>query len=146
MEKRAAKDKGARDKGGTKDEEKDVVKKSAMDAAIKRTADETRKATITLMNDIAAAKEAVLPLGVGKIAVACDSAEAVYTAALKLSGIETTGLNLAGLKLAVDMLTKQKADAGRASPRIAQDAAIVSDLAEWQQANGISTRKVRNIG
>lgn len=57
------------------------VTKGAMDAAIKVAVDTAVGATIKRMNDIAEAKEAVRPV-VGGLAVAMDSAAAVYKVAL----------------------------------------------------------------
>lgn len=76
------------------------VTKSAMDAAIaaavgaatKATAKATEKATIDRLNAIAEAREIATPY-VGKLAVACDSAEAVYRAALETMGVATTGVH-----------------------------------------------------
>lgn len=72
-----------------------------------------------------AALRDVKPL-VGEIVIAMDSAASVYRYALKETGIDTKGVNLAGLRAIV----KSRLDAKRPSaPRHAMDAAPTSPLA-----------------
>lgn len=89
-----------------KDEKMDKKEmEAAMDAAIKKAQKETKAATIAQMNGIAEAKELVAPI-VGTIAVVCDSAESVYAAALKIKGVDTTGIDKSAFKAMVQMLPK----------------------------------------
>lgn len=106
-----------------KDAEKEPVTKGAMDAALAalktklandhkadldRVQRETQTATMTRMEAIATAKALVDPL-VGKLAIACDSAEAVYRHSLKSLGLAVDGINdLAALKLLVDQALLHK--------------------------------------
>lgn len=129
-------------KASAADEEKDMVKKSAMDAAIRTARDGAVADTVRRMNDIAAARDAVEPL-IGKIAVAMDSAEQVYASALKSLGMDASGVNLAGMKQMVALLTVQKANAGRPAPQIGMDAATVTAMDAFRKEHGLTHRVVK---
>ncbi len=58
-----------------------------MDAAVKLASDSTRKETLKTFGDIRKAEDEVLPY-VGKLALAFDSASAVYKAALDMMEID----------------------------------------------------------
>lgn len=89
------------------DEKEPEVTKEAMDKALKKLAEDGKlatdkavKAAIATQNAISDAREAVAPY-VGKLAMAFDSAEAVYATALKTIGVaedELKDLPLAALK------------------------------------------------
>ena len=74
-----------------KDEEKPMGK-AAMDAALNRVKEETRNETLKHFRAIAAAEEEVRPF-VGKLAIAQDSAEDVYKAALITMGKDVKGVH-----------------------------------------------------
>ena len=73
-------------------EEKDMVSKTAMDAAIAASTKAAENRTIARINGIHEARKIAAPF-VGEIAVACDSAEDVYRAALKIRGVNTEGVH-----------------------------------------------------
>lgn len=132
-------------KASAADEEKDMVKKSAMDAAIKTARDGAVADTVRRMNDIAAARDAVEPL-IGKIAVAMDSAEQVYASALKSLGMDASGVNLAGMKVIVQREIAHRGSVAKPNVRLANDAATASEREKFDKANGLETRRVRNLG
>ncbi len=128
-----------RDKGA-----KDMVTKSAMDAALKKTAEITEAATMRRLSDIRAAERAVKPL-VGDVALGLDSAEAIYRAALKSKGVNVPkDLDPRALPAMVDMLVKNQPKAS--SPDMAVDAAPLSDRAEFEKAHGIKPSRIRRLG
>jgi hypothetical protein len=133
---KAAKDetpeaKAAREKA---EKDKDMITKPAMDAAIaaavtKATSD-AEASTIARLNGIREAEAAVRPL-IGELAVAQDSAEAVYKFALdKVGGVDLTGVPPAAYRAMVAMLPRP-GDAPNPRPmRGAMDAAGAKKLAE----------------
>ncbi len=98
------------------------VPKAAMDAALKKVETDT----IARMQAIRNAEKEVHP-HIGDLSVAMDSAEAVYKLALDAAGVDTKGVPPAAFRAMVGML-KTTADAPK--PRIAQDAALVTDIAK----------------
>ena len=78
------------------EKEQKLVSKPALDAAINAAVARERAA----MRAVQAAEAEVAPL-VGKLAVACDSAEQVYGTALRTLGYDVTGVNEAGLRALV---------------------------------------------
>lgn len=74
------------------EEKKDMVSKTAMDSAIKAAAKAAEDSAIARINGIHEARKVAAPF-VGEIAVACDSAEDVYRAALKIRGVNTEGVH-----------------------------------------------------
>ena len=78
------------------EKEQKPVSKPALDAAINAAVARERAA----MRAVQAAEAEVAPL-VGKLAVACDSAEQVYGTALRTLGYDVTGVNEAGLRALV---------------------------------------------
>lgn len=101
-----------------------MVSKSAMDAAIKAAVSgaskDAEQKTISRLHAIAEAKEVVAPY-VGKLAIAADSAEGVYKAALELLKVDVSGVHPSAYKA---VLTAQP----QASKRVpaAQDSATVT--------------------
>jgi hypothetical protein len=88
------------------------VDKKAMDAALRKVAEDSAGAiakavkdaeakTVARMQAIAQAEEAVKPY-VGKIAIACDSAEAVYKAALEAMGVKIEGVHPSAYKAVLE--------------------------------------------
>lgn len=104
----------------------DKVDKPAMDAAINAAVAKTRADTIAHMQAIATAEKEVAPY-IGKLAVAQDSAEAIYKLALDHAKVDLTNVPPAAYRAMVGMLAKQ---AAASVPRIAQDAAGVKSFAE----------------
>lgn len=130
--------------GGASDEDKDMVTKAAMDAAMKRASAEAETATMRRLTDIRAAERAVAPL-IGEVTIGLDSAEAIYSAALKAKGISVAGVHPSAFPAMVDMLNKHAATPAR-SARVAQDAAPASARAEFEKLHGIPARRIRNLG
>lgn len=104
------------------DEDDDKVDKPAMDAAIAAARQSAVTETIAKMRAIQQAERDVEP-HVGALAVAQDSAEAVYRIALDAAKVDHEGINdVKALRAMVGMLPK----AGDAkAPKIAQDSAAV---------------------
>jgi uncharacterized protein len=133
-----------------KDKEmKDRPTKAAMDAAIKLASDAATKraetATMKRLNDIRIAERAVEPL-IGKPAVALDSAEKIYAAALIANDVKTEGVDPSAFPALVELLVKNKASAGRPNLNLANDAAAVTERADFEKLHGIARRPVRNLG
>lgn len=91
--------KGAKDDGeevaedeDDEDDKEEKVSKSAMDEAIRTSAEAVEKRVRKQFNDIRIAEDEVRPY-VGKIAVACDSADKVYRHALDAMKIDIAGLH-----------------------------------------------------
>lgn len=95
MEDRVKENKGAKDEpppfkgkpkvGGAMD--KNLVSKSAMDAALRDVREQTTQAIMKTQREVRDAEKRVRPW-VGDISIACDSAEAVYKAALASLGVK----------------------------------------------------------
>jgi 8-oxo-dGTP pyrophosphatase MutT (NUDIX family) len=140
-----------------KDKMKDMVSKSAMDAAIKLATQKGEKnakdaaklaedATMKRLADIRVAERAVEPL-IGKPAVALDSAEKIYAAALTASDVKIEGVDPSAFPAMVDILVKSKVSTGRAQHQHqAQDAAFGSERAEFEKSIGFTPRKIRVLG
>jgi uncharacterized protein len=111
-------------------EKKDMVSKGAMDKAIKlavdaarrSTAQEVESSTIARIRGIQEAEEMVKPY-VGKLAVAMDSADEVYKAALEILKVDVKDVHPSAYR-AVLMAQPKPGDAPK--PRIAQDAATAT--------------------
>ena len=74
-----------------------AVAKTAMDAAIKMAVKEAEAKTIVKMQAIREAEDLVRPV-VGKLAIAADSAESVFKAALEAMGIDTADMHKSAYK------------------------------------------------
>jgi uncharacterized protein len=148
-DRKGAKDrKGARDKAKGMDQQP-MVTKTAMDAAIasavslaaKRAAQEAETSTIARLRAIAAAEKAVRPY-IGEIAVAQDSAAAVYRLALDAAGVDLAGVPEAAFPAMVKLLPKPD-DQPKAAPkgtRVALDSAGISRRNEmFPNANRLLT-------
>lgn len=112
-------------------EKKDgMVSKPAMDSAIKAGVD----AAVARVEATHAARKAVAPY-VGELAIACDSAEAVYRHALTNMGVDVKGVHASAFPA---ILAAQPLP-GAATRRVvhAADSAQVSALAEFKKANGL---------
>lgn len=147
-EKEEAEKKTAADKEPENKDMKDVPTKAAMDAAIKLATDGATKraeaATMKRIADIRIAERAVEPL-IGKPAIALDSADAIYAAALKAHDVKTEGVDPSAYPALVDLLVKNKT-ATRQAPQLGEDSASVSDLSEFQKKHGIEPRRIRHLG
>jgi hypothetical protein len=104
------------------EENKEMVSKGAMDAAMKKVAQDTETATIARINAIHDAKTVVEPF-VGKLAGAFDSAAAVYRYALEKAGIDLKGVHESAFGPMVKMLP---------SPKSAHDRSQAQDSARTQ--------------
>lgn len=99
------------------------MSKAAMDKAIKLACDATARdveaKTIARLRGISEAEEAVKPY-VGKLAVAMDSAEAVYKSALEILKVDIKDVHPSAYKA---ILVAQPRPGAEAKPRVAQDSA-----------------------
>jgi hypothetical protein len=113
-------------------EEDEEEKKKAMDAAISaavsKAKTEIRAEMLQTAKDVRAAEEAVRPY-IGKLAMAHDSAEAVYRAALTSLGVDIDGVHPSALPA---ILKAQPLPGGAPvhKPAVAMDAAGVSSFHE----------------
>lgn len=112
--------------GGMDAEEDKPVPKKAMDAAIKEAVKSATAAAAKNASEIRDAEKLVRPL-VGEIAIACDSAEAVHRAALKMLGVDAKDIHASALPTLLKM-QKAPGDRSRHEPVIAQDAAAAADF------------------
>jgi hypothetical protein len=128
---------------------KDMVSKKAMDTAVKLASDAAARraedATMKRISDIRIAERAVEPL-IGKPAVALDSAEKIYAAALKASDVKIEGVDPSAYPALVDMLVKNKGAVRPSQQHLAHDAASVTDRQAFEKEHGIAPRKIRNLG
>jgi uncharacterized protein len=100
----------------------EMVTKQAMDAALAAAGEAATAKTMAKLNAIREAERFVRPW-VGDLAVAMDSADAVYAHALKTVGIKTEGVHPSAFRTLLEMAPKPgSAPAGR-RPAIAQDGA-----------------------
>lgn len=111
----------------------DTVEKPAMDAAIAAAQATTKTETMALMQSIRNAENKVRPI-IGELAIAQDSASAVFKLALDSAKVKTEGVPEAAYEPLVDMLLANRA-AGTSQARvvIAQDSAATA-------ATGLATR------
>ena len=107
------------------DEEDDKVSKPAMDAALKANAKQVEADTIARMRAITAAEEAVKPY-VGALAIALDSAEEVYKAALTVLGVDVKGVHPSAYRHILEAQPK----AGTKQPILAHDSASLVGVSE----------------
>lgn len=112
------------------DDKKDEgISKKAMDAAISlataATAKATEAAVIDRLRGVTEATEVVAPY-VGKLAIACDSAEGVYKAALDTMGVNVTGVHPSAYRAVIEAHSKPGATPAR---RIAADSAQLTGMA-----------------
>jgi hypothetical protein len=144
-----AKDRKAWDAKHAKDKEPPMIAKPAMDAAIAKAKTEVRAEAVADMTkrlkDIRAAEKAVFPL-IGEISVAMDSADAIYTAALKANDVSTAGVDPSAFPAMVALLARTKVEGAKPRLRLAHDAALVSDRLAFDKEHGIISRPIRNLG
>lgn len=107
-----------KDKPGAYDMDKDDKDKPAMDAAA------IQRAAVRTVAAIREAEVAVEP-HIGKLAVAMDSAEAIYRLALENAGIALDGVHPSAFKAMVAMLP---APNDAPAPKVAMDGATVNDF------------------
>jgi hypothetical protein len=108
--------------------EKDTVDKAAMDSAIRNARDHAVKETMQRMRDISEAEDLVRPF-IGKVAIAQDSAEAVYRLALDAADVDVTGVHPSAFKAMVRLLPKP-GDAAPSRRPLAQDSVGDADFAK----------------
>lgn len=125
---REAKEKAAKDA-----EEEGKVDKKAMDAAIKLASDEaverTKREMLKTQRDIREAERFVRPW-VGDLAVACDSADDVYKAALEARGKKTDGIHPSAYRSILEMMPKPGDQRQQNNRVVAMDAAQHKSFAE----------------
>lgn len=117
------------EKRKAQDEEatKDMVDKKAMDAALLAHGKKVETATMARINAIHEAKEVVLPY-VGKIAVAMDSAEAVYRTALESLGVDVADVKELPALKAILKAQPLPGSSQAIQPAVAMDAAGVNSF------------------
>lgn len=120
------------DEPAGEDEGPEMVPKKAMDAAIKKSADETEKRVLATQRAIAEAITTVRPY-VGDVSMTFDSAEAVYRhtlKALKVDGVDDAHADALKPILLAQPKPGDRKVAQDAKPTIALDAAGSADLAK----------------
>jgi uncharacterized protein len=125
-------------------------KPAGMDeAAVKTLVAQARKDatadTMKTLGDIRVAEKAVRPL-IGEVSTAMDSADAIYAAALKASGVAIDGVHPSAFPALVAMAISNKTASARPPVRLATDAASVTDREAFDKAHNIPTRRVRHLG
>lgn len=110
-------------------EKDEKVDKKAMDSALKAVEVNTEKRVMARMQGIAEAREAVSPR-VGKIAIACDSAEAVYRAALSTMGVKVEGVDTLPLSALKAIYNSQPEPNARKTP-LASDSKYAAPSSEY---------------
>jgi hypothetical protein len=115
-------------------EEKDMVSKTAMDAAIAASTKAAENRAIARINGIHEARKIAAPF-VGEIAVACDSAEDVYRAALKIRGVNTEGVHPSAFRT---ILECQPSATAKSEAVHAHDAAHVSGMDKFLTDLGLA--------
>ena len=115
--------------GGGMDEEVKYMTKPAMDAALKKVAEDTRRAVMTNQHEIRAAEKRVRPW-VGELSGAFDSADEVLAAALKSLGVK--GIDKVHPSAYPHILEAQPLPGARkqGEPRVAMDEATVQSFAD----------------
>ena len=119
-----ASDKAARDRAA-RDMEPKPITKAAMDEAMAT----QRREIMADAQRLRDAERAVEPL-IGKLVLAQDSADAVYRLALETVGVKAAGVHASALPAMVEMAKQNAAQAARATPRLAHDAAAAKTFAE----------------
>lgn len=99
--------------------------KVAQDAAISDAVTKARTETIAALRAVSEAEEAVRPY-VGKLAVACDSAEGVYKTALEVLGVKVEGIHPSAFKAVLEAQPRPDGS----GPRLVHDAAPSKDFSE----------------
>lgn len=122
----------AQDKDEPEAGKKPEITRAAMDAAIAaasaKAARDAERNTIARLRGIAEAERAVRP-HIGELAVAQDSADAVYKLALDAADVDTVGVPPAAYSAMVKMLRKPS-DAAASRPGVAMDAKSAADLSK----------------
>ena len=113
------------------EEKKDMVSKTAMDAAIGAASKAAEDRTIARINGIHEARKIAAPF-VGEIAVACDSAEDVYRAALKIRGVNVEGVHASAFRAIL-----QSQPVANAERVIAHDAAPAAGMDKFLSDLGL---------
>ena len=115
--------------GGGMDEEVKYMTKPAMDAALKKVAEDTRRAVMTNQHEIRAAEKRVRPW-VGELSGAFDSADEVLAAALKSLGVK--GIDKVHPSAYPHILEAQPLPGARkqGEPRVAMDEETVQSFAD----------------
>jgi hypothetical protein len=116
------------------EKEKDMVSKTAMDAAIAASTKAAEDRAIARINGIHEARKIAAPF-VGEIAVACDSAEDVYRAALKIRGVNTEGVHPSAFRT---ILECQPSATAKQEVAHAHDAAHVSGMDKFLTDLGLA--------
>lgn len=142
--------KGARDKKGAHDgalkrtPKEPVVSKAAMDAAISSAVAKARRdteaSTIARLRSIQEAEKAVRPY-IGELAIAQDSAEAVYKLALDHAEVDLEGVPSAAYAAMVKMLPKPGDVPTVAKARVAMDSkALDANLKRFPGVTALKNR------
>lgn len=118
----------AKKKAEDAEKDEDKVDKKAMDAAITKAKAEVRAEMLKTAADIRTAEEAVRPY-IGKLAMAHDSADAVYRTALTSLGVDITGVHPSALPAILKAQPVPGTEQAQ-KPRVAMDAAGVNSFHE----------------
>jgi hypothetical protein len=121
------------------DKEKEMIDKPAMDAAIAKAVADTTAQVTKNQREIRDAERKVRPY-VGELAIACDSAESVYRAALTALGLgeKIKDVHASALRTILEMQPLPD-NRPKAKPSVAMDAAGAKSFAErFPEANRIN--------
>jgi len=119
--------KRAKDELEAKEKDKNMVTKPAMDAAIAAATKAAHDAAVQTQREIRDAERAVRPY-VGELAMAHDSAEAVYRTALGALGVKVDGVHTSALPVILGLQPVPGAKPARVP--VAQDSADEKEYAE----------------
>jgi hypothetical protein len=126
--KKAEKDLEAKDKKKM-GKDKETMDKPGMDAAIAAAVKAAEESTMRRLREIAEAEKVARPY-IGEIAVAQDSAEAVYRLALDHLGIDVKGVHPSAFKTILKLQPEPGARPAAKEPRIATDAKALNGFAQ----------------
>ena len=131
-------DKPKEKKAEDEEDKEEKVSKTAMDAAIKSATQLAAKTaedrTIARINGIHEARKITSPL-VGEIAIACDSAEDVYRAALKILGVKTDGIHPSALRTIIELHPNPNT---KRTPAFAADSALIDGMEQFKANLGFT--------
>lgn len=110
-----------------KKDDKDMVTKPAMDAAIRAARSEAVSETMNHLKAIREAERAVKPL-VGEVALGLDSADAIYASTLKTYGVDTKGVHPSAFPAMVKLLVEKQAAKPVETSPIAMDGSTLDSF------------------
>lgn len=110
-----------------KKDDKDMVTKTAMDAALRAARSEAVSETMNRLNAIREAERLVKPL-VGEVSLGLDSADAIYEKTLKTFAVDTKGVHPSAFPAMVKMLVEKQAAKPVETSPIAMDGSTLDSF------------------